>query len=363
MVIQAVSASRPQEPFSPLSPKARYDLKQICEPFWSKTGVKKIIEWYESGWNNFFSNHHFPNKWEQVFHIKGLKLYRDVKTRELVADLALNKTTQVGCKRVKLICKLFADGTVKRVVHYSSLSRDAGDELKFAADLRNELLARHNLGHIPSIFPLIRNGFYIAKGGEEKVRYESPVFDGNLLGLPSFTDKKMSLHIFLDALDALEKMHAHDFIHRDFSPENIFVQGKRGFLANLGFARQISINVSYSPVGNLLYKPSGAHYYDQKGDMFSVGASLLQMYRSDLWKEFCDNQEKLWCPKPINQKAVENNWQRNIRRLQQKLRDPNGPEPRALSQLIAELIDSDPAKRFTCIKAIARLLEIIYTKM
>jgi serine/threonine protein kinase len=361
----AVSASQLPEciPSNPSSPED--GLRNMCQGFLRSEDLLKIIKGYKSGWQGFFENH--PLNQElciQTHGIKGLKVYRDGQTKELVADIALKEIGHGDYKKAKLECKVFANGIVQYKVCYRCLTSSQEDKINFLYDIKNELMMRRIFKGTPTILPLRYSGSYFGRCGYEKKRYEAP-FCGVLLNFArSSQDKKtriQSLCMFLEALTALQKMHHHHFIHKDFKPDNIFFEESHGFLADLGCAEHIHDPCLTRP--SRAYKSAEARIFgcNREIEMFSVGASLLQIFRPDLWWKFENFQYNFWIePEKIDQKMTEE-WEENIRKLQQEL-GYDRSELSALSQLISELIDPAPETRPTCKQAIARLREIIYTQ-
>ena len=363
----------------PLLAEAKSQLIERLEKLYPAEIISKIILGYESNWQGFVQENGENTKlYRQLHNIPGLKVYFDIQKGQLVADVAVGVIGRGSFKKAKKEHKILADGSIQNAARNSRAEKDPYQEGAWRSPkIQEELDIRERLGPILHLLPFVHSGSYINKKGKQKERYESPLCDGNLETLSDSirTDPKMriqSLHIFLDALSALADMHAQGFIHRDFKPKNIFFKGDQGFLADLGLAtysRDYS-SVDCSSIGTKPYLPGGfSGDYDpqiiqplgqpiigQLIEMFSVGATLLDIYRQDLKDEFSNIQQDYW-----DDISSGKEWADRIANLQDKLvKKPDGSEGSDLDKLIAQLIDPVSTKHPSSAETKERLTDIIF---
>lgn len=349
-----ISECTPPKPFSL---EAQEALRKMCP---DDEKLTRVIQGMQSGWKDYYSPHPCdPNLCVQKYYIKGLKVYYDEK-HQLVADFVTKDDAEkeecyLDYKSTRRVCKIFEDGTVRCVIRYAN----SGKKENFPYFLKNELEIRKQLGSVPHLLPLSHSGSYISKKHEtRKDRFEVPYYNDNLLALASKDQVNgKSLRIFQDALSVLEKMHDTGFVHANFRPKSIVFTDNEGFLGDFSLAIRMSDPcadpyVYYEfreKLRDCRFAPPEVNIVNHpQNDMFSVGGSLIQMYRGDLFDKYLSIQTRYWRERELPQKSKEERSQEicefisaYISELQHQLRDPNGLAPHDLSLVAADLIEPD----------------------
>jgi serine/threonine protein kinase len=104
--------------------------------------------------------------------------------------------------------------------------------------------------------------------------------------------------IILDVLSSLQHLHCKDILHRDLSPDNIFVVNRGGevryVLGDLGsskfFPSEYSVSHSIEIIGKKDYidperirDPNFSHY-DKRSDIFSLGVIVSEILLGNFWQ-------------------------------------------------------------------------------
>jgi serine/threonine-protein kinase len=100
----------------------------------------------------------------------------------------------------------------------------------------------------------------------------------SILVSKKFIDFNLKLHIIKEVAKALQDSHALKIVHRDVSPDNIIVQGKKVTLFDFGIAKKISTNHQTDPgiiMGRLSYispEQFEGSKATSKSDIYALGA-------------------------------------------------------------------------------------------
>jgi DNA-binding SARP family transcriptional activator len=138
----------------------------------------------------------------------------------------------------------------------------------------------------PHILPLLDSGEV-----DGRPWFVTPLAEGETLrarlGREVSVSLQEALRLVLELSDALGHAHAHAVVHRNVSPENVFLAGGHALLTNLGVARALdtAAAATLTDTGVLLGSPAymspeqteGAHGVDGRSDIYALGAVMFEM--------------------------------------------------------------------------------------
>ena len=138
----------------------------------------------------------------------------------------------------------------------------------------------------PGIVPLIA-----VEEAAGRIFLVTPFLEGESLRTRLNRDRTLPLAeaiaITRQVAEALAAAHAHEILHKDVKPTNIFLEGPRALLMDLGVARAItrSMDETMTGTGLTLGKPgymspehaSGGVEISARADLYSLGAVLYEM--------------------------------------------------------------------------------------
>ena len=115
-----------------------------------KNIAEKIAEGYEKGWEGFVQEERLEGKplYRQTHSVKGLKVYRDPFTNEIVADFGFKTLGEGGFKRAKWVVRFTELGVVAHRVRLAKRkegvepSEEAEIKRIFDIDIKKELDTR-----------------------------------------------------------------------------------------------------------------------------------------------------------------------------------------------------------------------------
>jgi serine/threonine-protein kinase len=171
-------------------------------------------------------------------------------------------------------------GSVAIKVFRSDLA-SAIDGTRFLAQLRKTADIRHE-----NIVPILD-----VADAAGRLFVVMPFIEGETLRARLRREQQLPLSaavtIARQVADALGHAHAHEALHKDLKPENIFLVGDRALLMDLGIARAItrSIDETMTGSGLALGTPSymspeharGGVEIDSRADLYSLGCVLYEM--------------------------------------------------------------------------------------
>jgi serine/threonine-protein kinase len=171
-------------------------------------------------------------------------------------------------------------GSVAIKVFRSDLA-SAIDGTRFLAQLRKTADIRHE-----NIVPILD-----VADAAGRLFVVMPFIEGETLRARLRREQQLPLSaavtIARQVADALGHAHAHEALHKDLKPENIFLVGDRALLMDLGIARAItrSIDETMTGSGLALGTPSymspeharGGVEIDSRADLYSLGCGLYEM--------------------------------------------------------------------------------------
>jgi serine/threonine-protein kinase len=171
-------------------------------------------------------------------------------------------------------------GSVAIKVFRSDLA-SAIDGTRFLAQLRQTADIRHE-----NIVPILD-----VADAAGRLFVVMPFIEGETLRARLRREQQLPLSaavtIARQVADALGHAHAHEALHKDLKPENIFLVGDRALLMDLGIARAItrSIDETMTGSGLALGTPSymspeharGGVEIDSRADLYSLGCVLYEM--------------------------------------------------------------------------------------
>jgi serine/threonine-protein kinase len=171
-------------------------------------------------------------------------------------------------------------GSVAIKVFRSDLA-SAIDGARFVAQLRKTADIRHE-----NIVPILD-----VADAAGRLFVVMPFIEGETLRARLRREQQLPLSaavaIARQVADALGHAHAHEALHKDLKPENIFLVGDRALLMDLGIARAItrSIDETMTGSGLALGTPSymspeharGGVEIDSRADLYSLGCVLYEM--------------------------------------------------------------------------------------
>ena len=105
----------------PLTKEAKKVLSDTLLKVYSPSIVNKIVKGYETNWKGFVQP--IPTDESlltQTHGIPGLKIYPDLRSGSMVADIAISPLAEGGFKSVKDEYKILADGTIVNMVRYKA---------------------------------------------------------------------------------------------------------------------------------------------------------------------------------------------------------------------------------------------------
>lgn len=287
--------------------------KELQKQKLSSFDIQKILSGCKKNWEGFVVvDPARPGRLRQCHGIKGLKIYKDPRTGELIADFGTATLMKGGMKRAKEGFRIKSlTGEIFPIVRYTSLKKISGDrsyDPNFVRDISQEIGTRKKLGKIPHLLGM-EEIEYINKFGVLKKRYiaekcdgalgECMFVEGNIYSqkLPLSEQKpEVVLQSCIDVLTALSAIHKKGFVHFDIKPGNILFLNGRGKLADLGFcAASKSELLTRGTLGFTapeLFKTEKV-IADPKMDMFSFGMTLLAFTNPQMMGKLASSQRKL----------------------------------------------------------------------
>jgi DNA-binding SARP family transcriptional activator len=154
------------------------------------------------------------------------------------------------------------------------------DLARFLQEIRFTARLRH-----PHILPLLDSGSV-----DGQPWYTSPFLDATTLrdrltAEPSISPRE-AFAIARELAGALDHAHRHDVIHRDVSPENVWIVDGHALLTNLGFARALDVagTSRLTESGMLIGSPAymspeqaAGVAIDARSDIYSLGCVLYEV--------------------------------------------------------------------------------------
>jgi serine/threonine protein kinase len=155
------------------------------------------------------------------------------------------------------------------------------DGARFLAQMRKTADIRHD-----NIVPILEVNDVVGR-----LFVVMPFVDGESLrtrlGRDGPLDLSESVAIVRQVAKALGHAHAHEALHKDVKPENIFLSGSQALLMDLGIARAITRSMDETMTGSglALGTPSymspeharGGVEIDARSDLYSLGCVLYEM--------------------------------------------------------------------------------------
>ena len=151
---------------------------------------------------------------------------------------------------------------------------------------------------------------------------------------------------------ALACAHAHDIVHRDLKPENVLLISGQPLLADFGIAQVLSV-----PEGQQRFTVTGLvvgtpHYMSPEQ---AAGGGTVDA-RSDIYSLGCMLYEMLVGVAPFGGDSVQAIISGRFTADAPDVREQRGELPRALAELVASMLERDPANRVQTAAELAQLL-------
>lgn len=344
--------------------------------------AKQIAEKWAQGWagctvDNEDSPLEPPTQYRGADRIVGLKIGGPLAAR--YGDYSITTLGSGVQKRAKKMARITADGQVEIVVRYTKLGPQEIE--KFTKDMKKEMQIRQKLLERGALLTgelsnehlydhILWIGDYVShkgRGGEVKIRYVGG-YGSCTLGACLYGEKgvllpekerkkrqKLALQVAFGALKGLRQLHARGVVHKDVKPENVFIFGEDGKLADLGLSALVDRPASKSGTPGYLppeLSESGERpREDPSMDMYPYGTMLLEILEpTTLGRELkLMNGRRLWAKIDAD----------THRAFIAKIQDELSKRKREPWLLIAELIDYDPLKRPTSADTEARLAPFV----
>jgi serine/threonine protein kinase len=161
------------------------------------------------------------------------------------------------------------------------------------------------------------------------------------------------LRIARETAEGLAAAHAHDLIHRDVKPANIWLEAPRGrvVILDFGLARPAHDDSGLTQTGTVIGTPAfmspeqaRGKIVDHRSDLFSLGCVLFQMSTGRLPFHGTDTLSRLLAlaaddPLPVRELNVE--------------------VPETLADLVAQLLVKNPLHRFPTAQGVVEAVEVI----
>lgn len=166
--------------------------------------------------------------------------------------------------------------------------------------------------------------------------------------------------ILRDVATALEYAHGHGLVHRDIKPENVLLSGRTAVVTDFGIAKALSASRTQAPGGTLTQVGTSIGTPAYMAPEQASGDPATD-HRADLYALGCVAYEMLAGGGPFAGRPTHQLFAAHLTEVPALLNTTRPDVPYPLAQLVARLLEKDPARRPQSAREVLQSLEAVNT--
>ena len=194
--------------------------------------------------------------------------------------------------------------------------------------------------------------------------YTMPFVDGLSLRARLQRNGAMSVSeavgVLRDVTRALAYAHNHGVVHRDIKPENILLSGDAAVVTDFGIAKALSASRTQAPGGTLTQLGTSIGTPAYMAPEQAAGDPDTD-HRADLYAMGCVAYEMLAGKAPFAGRPTHQLFAAHLTEIPAPLATTRADVPGPLAQLVARLLEKDPARRPQSAREVLQALDAVTT--
>jgi TolB-like protein/tetratricopeptide (TPR) repeat protein len=166
--------------------------------------------------------------------------------------------------------------------------------------------------------------------------------------------------VLRDVTRALAYAHERGVVHRDIKPENILLSGDAAVVTDFGIAKALSASRTQAPGGTLTQVGTSIGTPAYMAPEQAAGDPATD-HRADLYSLGCVAYEVLSGSAPFARRPTHQLFAAHLTETPVPLATQRADVPRALAQLVARLLEKDPARRPQTAREVLQVLDGVST--
>jgi TolB-like protein len=162
--------------------------------------------------------------------------------------------------------------------------------------------------------------------------------------------------VLRDVTRALAYAHEHGVVHRDIKPENILLSGDAAVVTDFGIAKALSASRTQAPGGTLTQVGTSIGTPAYMAPEQAAGDPDTD-HRADLYALGCVAYEMLAGSAPFAGRPTHQLFAAHLNEVPRLLGTVRADAPRPLAELVAQLLEKDPARRPQTARAVLQSLD------